>query len=117
MTTVTSSTSEGAQDYFSKITFLKSVHSNSKDEVCLSVFKNVLVSILHTFQSIPPSLSLTRFQPAVQYDKKISVLVYVTCYYNIRVSMLVSVSFESKSKGLCQFENQILKVCVSCVTH
>ena len=43
LTSATSATSEGAQGIFSKITFLKSVRSNEKDEVCHSF----VVKIFH----------------------------------------------------------------------
>ena len=47
MTSATSATSEGAQGIFSKITFLKSVHSNEKDEVCHSFLVNIFTKSLH----------------------------------------------------------------------
>ena len=39
--------SEGAQGIFSKITFLKSVHSNQKDEVCHSFLVDIFTKSLH----------------------------------------------------------------------
>ena len=43
----TSATSEGAQGIFSKITFLKSVRSNKKDEVCHSFLIKNFTKSLH----------------------------------------------------------------------
>ena len=47
MTSATSATSEGAQGIFSKITFLKSVCSNEKDEVCHSFVVEIFTKSLH----------------------------------------------------------------------
>ena len=47
MTSATSATSEGAQGIFSKITFLKSVRSNEKDEVCHSFVVKIFTKSLH----------------------------------------------------------------------
>ena len=47
MTSATSATSEGAQGIFSKITFLKSVRSNKKDEVCHSYLVKIFTKSLH----------------------------------------------------------------------
>ena len=47
MTSATSATSEGAQGIFSKITFLKSVRSNEKDEVCHSFVVEIFTKSLH----------------------------------------------------------------------
>ena len=47
MTSATSATSEGAQGIFSKITFLKSVRSNKKDEVCHSFVVQIFTKSLH----------------------------------------------------------------------
>ena len=47
MTSATSGTSEGAQGIFSKITFLKSVRSNEKDEVCPSFVVEIFTKYLH----------------------------------------------------------------------
>ena len=47
MTSATSATSEGAQGIFSKITFLKSVRSNKKDEVCHSFVVEIFTKSLH----------------------------------------------------------------------
>ena len=47
MTSATSATSEGAQGIFSKITFLKSVRSNKKDEVCQSFLVVIFTKSLH----------------------------------------------------------------------
>ena len=47
MTSATSATSEGAQGIFSKITFLKSVRSNEKDEVCHSFLVEIFTKSLH----------------------------------------------------------------------
>ena len=44
---MTSATSEGAQGIFSKITFLKSVRSNKKDEVCYSFVVEIFTKSLH----------------------------------------------------------------------
>jgi hypothetical protein len=47
VTLVTSATSEGAQGFFSKITFLKLVLSNEKDEVCHSFLVKIFTKSLH----------------------------------------------------------------------
>ena len=44
---VTSATSEGAQGNFSKITFLKSVRSSKKDEVCHSFLVEIFTKSVH----------------------------------------------------------------------
>ena len=44
---LTSRTSEGAQWFFSKITFLKSVHSKEKDEVCHNFIVKIFTKSLH----------------------------------------------------------------------
>ena len=44
---VTSATSEGAQGIFSKITFLKSVRSNEKNEMCHGFLVNIFTKSLH----------------------------------------------------------------------
>ena len=46
MTSATSA-SEGAQGIFSKITFLKSVHSKEKDKVCHSFLVDIFTKSLH----------------------------------------------------------------------
>ena len=43
----TSKTSEGAQEFFSKITFLKSVHSKEKDEACHSFLVKIFTKSVH----------------------------------------------------------------------
>ena len=40
-------TSEGDQDFFSKIIFLKSVHSKEKDETCLTFLVKIFTKSLH----------------------------------------------------------------------
>ena len=40
-------TSEGAQGIFSKVTFLKSVHSKEKDEACLGFVVKIFTKYLH----------------------------------------------------------------------
>ena len=40
-------TSEGAQGIFSKITFLKSVHSKEKDEACLGFLVKIFTKSVH----------------------------------------------------------------------
>jgi hypothetical protein len=47
LTSATSVTSEGAQGIFSKITFLKSVNSTEKDEVCHSFLVKIFTKSLH----------------------------------------------------------------------
>ena len=47
LTSATSATSEGAQGIFSKVTFMKSVHSNQKDEVCHSFLVEIFTKSLH----------------------------------------------------------------------
>ena len=47
LTLATLVTSEGAQGIFSKITFLKSVCSNEKDEVCHSFVVEIFTKSLH----------------------------------------------------------------------
>ena len=47
MTSATSATSEGAQGIFSKITFLKSVRSNEKGEVCHSFVVEIFTKSLY----------------------------------------------------------------------
>ena len=47
LTSVTSATSEGAQGIFSEITFLKSVRSNEKDEVCHSFLVKIFAKSFH----------------------------------------------------------------------
>jgi hypothetical protein len=47
LTSATSATSEGAQRIFSKVTFLKSVHSKEKDEACLGFLVKVFTESLH----------------------------------------------------------------------
>ena len=47
LTSATSTSSEGAQGIFSKITFLKSVRSNEKDEVCHSFLVEIFTKSLH----------------------------------------------------------------------
>ena len=47
LTPAISATSEGAQGIFSKITFLKSVRSNGKDEVCHSFVVEIFTKSLH----------------------------------------------------------------------
>ena len=47
LTSATSVTSEGAQGIFSEITFLKSVRSNEKDEVCHSFLVEIFTKSLH----------------------------------------------------------------------
>ena len=42
-----SETSEGAQGFFSKITFLKSVHSKERDEACLGFLVKIFTKSLH----------------------------------------------------------------------
>ena len=44
---MTSATLEGAQGIFSKNTFLKSVRSNEKDEVCYSFLVEIFTKSLH----------------------------------------------------------------------
>jgi hypothetical protein len=44
---VTSATSEGAQGIFSKITFLKSVHSKEKDKACLDFLVKIFTKSVH----------------------------------------------------------------------
>jgi hypothetical protein len=46
LTSATLATSEGAQGIFSKITFLKSVHSKEKDEVCHSFLVKIFTKSL-----------------------------------------------------------------------
>ena len=43
----TSATSEGAQGIFLEKTFLKSVHSKEKDEVCLSILVKIYTKSVH----------------------------------------------------------------------
>ena len=40
-------TSEGSQEIFSKVTYLKSVHSKEKDEACLSFLVKFFTKSLH----------------------------------------------------------------------
>ena len=47
LTSATSVTSKGAQGIFSKVTFLKSVHSKEKDEVCLGFLVKIFTKSLH----------------------------------------------------------------------
>jgi hypothetical protein len=42
---VTSANSEGAQGFFSKITFLNSVHFKEKDEACLGLLINFSLNL------------------------------------------------------------------------
>jgi hypothetical protein len=43
----TSATSEGAQGFFSKVKFLKSVHSKEKDKACLGFLVKIITKSLH----------------------------------------------------------------------
>ena len=47
MTSATSVTSEGAQEIFSKVTFLKPVHSKEKFEACLGFLAKIFTKSLH----------------------------------------------------------------------
>jgi hypothetical protein len=47
LTLATSATSEGAQGIFSKITFLKSVHSKEKDVACLGFLVKIFTKSVH----------------------------------------------------------------------
>ena len=47
MTSATSVTSERAQGFFSKITFLKSVHSSEKDELCPGFEVKIFTKSVH----------------------------------------------------------------------
>jgi hypothetical protein len=47
LTSATSATSEGAQGIFSNVTFLKSVFSKEKDEVCHSFLVKIFAKSLH----------------------------------------------------------------------
>ena len=47
LTSATSATSEGAQGIFSKITFLKLVHSKETDEACLGVLVKIFTKSVH----------------------------------------------------------------------
>ena len=47
MTSATTATSEGAQEFFSKITFLKSVHQAEKNELKLSFVVKIFTKSVH----------------------------------------------------------------------
>ena len=47
LTSANSATSEGVQGIFSKIMFLKSVHSEERDEACLGFLVKIFTKSLH----------------------------------------------------------------------
>ena len=73
MTSATSATSEGAQGIFSKITFLKSVHSNEKDEVCHSFVVEIFTKSLHK-GGVPTLMPLRNIKMAPKFDTLIMVV-------------------------------------------
>ena len=55
---MTSASSEWAQWIFSKITFLKSVHSKEKDEACLGFLEEIFIKSVHRGGVMPiPSIT------------------------------------------------------------
>ena len=56
----------GLEDFFSKITFLKSVHSKEKDEACLGFLLHKLVSLKQFFSSFEPGPFEVETQKMIQ---------------------------------------------------
>jgi hypothetical protein len=83
---LTSATSEGAQGIFSKVAFLKSVHSKEKDEACLGFLVKIFTKSLHrggvsdlgypTNHIVPP-VSLSSCICSVQKEKKMQFIAAV----------------------------------------
>ena len=72
---LTSMTSEGAKWFFSKITFLKSVHSKEKDEACLGFLVKSFTKSVH--RGGVPVLSLE-----ADFYSAHAVLLYVSCKWS-----------------------------------